>query len=122
MERELIDFCEAWDQAMVRNNAEEIGSYMHDDWICVGSNGRTSKGDFLAVISSGDLQHSVMITEDVQVNIYGNAGILTAQGVSAGTYKGQPFHMHEWQSNMFVKEQGKWSCVLTMLAPADKSG
>lgn len=119
MEQELLAFAKEWDKAMEQNNADEIGSYMHDNWICVGSDGRTTKAAFLASITSGDLTHHTMTTEKPQVKIYGDTGIITSTGVSAGEYKGTVFHLDEWQSSIFIKENGKWSCVLTMLTPAN---
>lgn len=88
MKQELFDFHTAWNKALERNDAAETGGFMHVDWVCVGADGRTSKADFLGSISSSDLKHSIMSTEDPEAKIYGNTGILTSRGVSAGVYKG----------------------------------
>lgn len=117
MKEELLHFAAAWDRAMESNDADNIASFMHDDWVCVGSTGRTTKADFIESIRSGDVQHTEMSTEDVVIQVYGQTAVLSSKGVSAGTYKEEPFRLYEWQTSVFVKKQDAWSCVLTMLTP-----
>lgn len=119
-ERSLIDFCNDWDIAMAGNNAEAIGSFMSDDWVCVGNNGITGKAAFLAFIASGDLEHTIMQSDELHVRIYGKTGIVTAKGTSAGNYKGEPFHLYEWSTNVFLFDNDRWQCVHTMLTSATK--
>jgi ketosteroid isomerase-like protein len=119
LEEELLQFSQAWDEAMVENDAIKIGSFMSDDWVIVGTEGGvTGKANFLRWIESDDLTHNRMDADDVRVKIYGNTGLLTSRGTSAGHYKGEPFNLYEWSSNVFVKSNGQWLCVLTMLTPA----
>jgi ketosteroid isomerase-like protein len=115
--RELLLVADEWDRAMVANDAEAIGSFMADDWTIIGSDGSVGdKARFLAFVRSGDLTHHTMTTEDANVRIYGDTAVITARGVSAGTYQGQPFHEVERSSSVFVKQSGRWRCVLTHLS------
>ena len=76
-EAELLAVVRDWDAAMIRNDAEEIGRYMAEDWILIGSDGRTiDRAAFLAVIESGELSHDVMESEDVQIRVYDSAAIV----------------------------------------------
>ena len=121
LEKELITFSNQWDAAMVTNNAGEIQKFMSDDWVIVSTEGGvTPKAGFMHSIMSGDLTHSRMDPEEIRVKIYGNTGVVTSRGTSAGTYKGQPFEFYEWQTSVFIMENEKWVCVLTMLSPAAK--
>ncbi len=116
-DRELLDTAAAWDRAMVLNDADEIGRFMADEWVIIGPDGmRTGRAAFLDQIRSGRLTHHTMTTEEASVNIYDTVGVLTARGVSAGHYDGHPFHETEVQSNVFVKRDGAWLCVLTHLS------
>ena len=47
-----------------------------------------------------------------------DAGIseATARGVSGGRYEGQPFREVERASSVFVRQEGRWQCVLTHLS------
>jgi ketosteroid isomerase-like protein len=118
MREELLQFATAWDKAMENNDADEIGAFMHEDWVCIGSNGPTTKSSFLDTIRSGVLQHSEMTMENPEIKIYENTGVLYSRGISAGTWQGQAFRLDEWQTSVFVKENGNWLCVCTMLTPA----
>ena len=115
---DLLDFANRWDQAMVSNDVEEIAKFMSDDWIIIGSDGITSKSSFLQLIASGALTHSRMDSDETNIRIYGNTAILVSRGTSAGTYKGTDFSLYESSTNVFIKTEGFWLCVLTMLTPS----
>jgi len=119
--QELLDFSKRWDEAMVGNDADEIGKFMSDDWTIVGSDGITSKSSFLEFISSGMLTHNRMDSDEANIRVYGDTGILVARGTSAGTYNGENFSLYEWSTSVFIKTEGKWRCVLTMITPANRS-
>ncbi|CAN5900424.1 hypothetical protein BH20GEM1_BH20GEM1_01520 [soil metagenome] len=39
-----------------------------------------------------------------------------ARGVSGGAYRNAPFFLIERSSNVFVRQEGRWRCVLTHLS------
>ena len=115
--RELIDVAHAWDRAMVTNDAAAIGAFMADDWVIVGSDGSVcDRATFLSLVESGTVTHDVMTSEDLRVRVYGDAAVVTASGVSAGMYQGQPFREVERSSSVFIRQSGRWRCVLTHLS------
>ena len=117
---ELAAIAAAWDRAMVSNDADAIGRFMADDWLIIGSDGGTAdKASFLEQVRSGRLMHDTMTTTDISVRRYGDVALLLATGVSAGTFDGQRFHEHERQSNVFVRTNQNWRCVLTHLSRID---
>jgi ketosteroid isomerase-like protein len=114
---DLIRVANDWDHAMVQNDAEEIGRYMADDWVIIGSNGSLcDKATFLDLIKSGTLSHDVMESHDVRIRVFGDAAVLTARGESGGKYQGQAFREVERVSCVFVRQGGRWLCVLTHLS------
>ena len=106
---------------MVSNNADEIGKFMSDDWKIVGPDGITSKSSFLQFVRSGILTHNRMDSDETNIDIYGDTAIIVSRGTSAGAYNGNSFSLYEWSTSVFIKTEGKWRCVITMLAPANKS-
>ena len=121
LKNELSQFGKDWDKAIEMNDVPAIAQFMSDDWVIIGTDGGiTSKNTFLGFISSGDLKHSKMDFEDLRIEIYNDTGVVTSRGTSSGTYKDQPFSFYEWSSNVFIRKDGKWQCVLTMLTPAKK--
>ena len=114
---ELIGVAHDWDRAMVGNDAEAIGRYMADDWVIIGPDGRAcDKVTFLKLVKSGALMHDEMTSEDFRIRVYGDTAVLSAHGVSGGTYQGQPFREIERSSSVFVRQAGQWRCVLTHLS------
>lgn len=117
-EHELMQLGRDWDKAIEANDVNEMGLYMDDSWVIVGSDGISSKEKFLDLVRSGDLQHNKMDFEDLRVEIYDNTAIITSKGTSAGTYKGMPFSSYEWTTSVFVRRENSWLCVLTMVTAA----
>jgi ketosteroid isomerase-like protein len=106
-----------WDRAMVENDADAIGRYMADDWTIVGSDGSLGdKATFLGLVKSGALSHDVMTTDDLHLRVYGDTAVTVARGVSGGMYRGRRFHEVERVSCVFVRQEGRWRCVLTHLS------
>jgi hypothetical protein len=62
-----------------------------------------------------------MDADETNISIYGNTGILLARGTSAGTYNGNDFSLYEWSTSVFIKIDGNWLCVSTMVTPANQS-
>ena len=117
VEEELIGVAHAWDRAMVANDPEAIGAYMADDWTIIGPDGSVGdKATFLELVRSGKLTHDVMESHDLKVRIYGDTAVVTARGVSGGQYQGESFYLVERASCVFVRQQGRWRCVLTHLS------
>lgn len=118
---ELKQLGRHWDKAIADNDAFEIGRFMADDWVMVGTEGGIiSKSNFIEHVKSGDLQHHMMDFEDIRVNVYENTGIVTSKGTSSGTFKGQPFSYYEWSTNVYIKNGEQWLSVHTMLTPAER--
>ena len=114
---ELMQLSQEWDRAMIGNDAEEIGRFMADGWVIVGSDGKViSKAAFLALVKSGMLSHNVMTTEEMDVRVYGDSAVTIARGVSGGAWQGQAFREVERVSCVFVRQEEQWRCVLTHLS------
>ncbi|HWN11144.1 MAG TPA: nuclear transport factor 2 family protein [Pyrinomonadaceae bacterium] len=117
VQEELIGVAHDWDRAMLANNPEEIGSYMADDWTMIGPDGSVSdKATFLELVRSGALTHDVMESHDAKVRVYGDTAVVLARGLSGGQFQGESFHLVERASCVFVRQQGRWRCVLTHLS------
>ncbi len=116
-ETEIVATVHAWDEAMISNDPAAIGKFMAEDWTIVGSDGSVNGRELLlSLIARGELTHDVMSSEDLIVRLYGDSAVVIAKGVSGGTFKGQPFREIERSSNVFVRRDGGWLCVLTHLS------
>jgi ketosteroid isomerase-like protein len=107
-----------WAMAIVSNNPESIGFFMADEWVIVGETGVVTKDRFLSLVASGDLTHEAMDGTVKTVRVYGDVAIVIGRGTNNGHFKGQPFSSDEWITDVYIRRDGRWKCVLTHLTPA----
>jgi ketosteroid isomerase-like protein len=116
MEEELLKLEEAFAQAIVSNDLEGIGRLVADDWIIIEPNGdMVDRRRFFEVIKSEALTHDMMESENFRVRVYGDSAVVTAVTRSKGKFMGQEFSTQERATDVFVKREGRWQCVLTHL-------
>jgi ketosteroid isomerase-like protein len=123
MTEHLIGMAGEWARAIVANDAAAIGRFMSDDWVIVSENGISERPHFLHLVESGDLTHSAMEMADgtARVRIYGDTAVLTGRVTNTAHYKGDEFHADEWTTDVFVKLNGEWKCVLSHITSAGKT-
>ena len=116
MEEEVLEVEKGFAEAIVRNDPEAIERFVTDDWIIINADGGIiDKARFLGVIKSGTLTHDVMESDDVRVRVYGDSAVVSALTRSKGKFMGQEFTTEERATDLFVKLNGQWRCVLTQL-------
>jgi ketosteroid isomerase-like protein len=115
-EEELLKLEEAFAEAIIKNDLEGIGRIVADDWIIIDPNGEIiDRTRFLEVIKSGALTHDTMESEDFRVRVYGDSAVVTAITSAKGKFMGQEFSTYERATDVFVKRDRRWQCVLTHL-------
>ena len=116
VEEELLKLEEAFAEGIVQNDLEVIGRLVADDWIIIDPNGEiVERTRFFEVIKSGALTHEMMESEDFRVRVYGDSAVVTGVTRSKGKFMGQQFSTQERGTDVFVKREGRWQCVLTHL-------
>jgi ketosteroid isomerase-like protein len=115
-EQELLTLEKAFAEAIVRNDLEGIGRFVTDDWIIIDPNGEiVDRARFFEVIKSGALAHDMMESEDFRVRVYGDSAVVIGVTRTKGKFMGQEFSTQERATDVFVKRDGRWQCVLTHL-------
>jgi ketosteroid isomerase-like protein len=116
MEEELLKLEKTFAEAIVKNDLEGISRLVSDDWIIIDPNGEiVDRARFFEVIKSGALTHDTMESEDFRVHVYGDSAVVTAITSAKGRFLGQEFSTRERATDVFVKREGRWQCVLTHL-------
>ena len=116
MQEEILRLEKEFSQAIVKNDAEAVGRFLADDWIIIDPDGGIiDRARFLGVIKSGALTHEMMESDDPRVRIYGNAAVVTAMTTTKGKFNGQVFNTQERATDVFMKQNGRWQCVLSHL-------
>jgi ketosteroid isomerase-like protein len=116
MEEEILQVEKGFADAIVKNDPEAIGRFVADDWIIIDADGGIiDRERFLGVIKSGALTHEMMESDDMRVRVYGDSAVVTALTRTKGKFMGQEFSTQERSTDVFVKRDGQWRCVLTQL-------
>src|SRR4029450_9379963 len=120
-EEELLKLEKAFAEAIVSNDLEAIGRLVTDDWIIIDSDGGiVDRTRFFEVIKSGALTHEMMESEDFRVRVYGDSAVVTGVTRTKGKFMGQEFSTQERVTDVFVKRDERWQCVLTHLTRCPK--
>jgi ketosteroid isomerase-like protein len=121
MEEELLKIEEEFAAAILKNDVENLGRLVADDWIIIDPNGEiVDRTRFFEVIKSGVLTHDMMESEDFRVRVYGDSAVVTGVTRTKGKFMGQEFSTQERATDVFVKSDGRWRCVLTHLTRFEK--
>jgi ketosteroid isomerase-like protein len=56
-----------------------------------------------------------MESEDFRIRVYGSSAVVTGLTRTKGKFMGQEFSTQERATDVFVKGDGRWQCVLTHL-------
>ncbi|MFD9846376.1 nuclear transport factor 2 family protein [Streptomyces parvus] len=115
----LTAIVDDWAAAIVANDAARIADFMADEWVIVSESGITEREAFLDHVRSGDLTHSAMeAVTPPRVRVHGETALVTARITNTAHYGGQRFDADEWTTDVFVRRDGHWRCVLSHITPA----
>lgn len=115
-EEELLKVEKEFADTIVNNDLERLGRVVSDDWVIIDPNGEiVDRARFFEVIKSGSLTHEIMESEDSRVRVYGDSAVVTAVTRTKGKFMGQEFSTQERATDVFVKRDGQWRCVVTHL-------
>jgi ketosteroid isomerase-like protein len=117
--RELEAVEEAFNRAVVSNDVAKISVCISEDWVLVTPEaGPVPRERFLQAVEQGILSHDSMSKDIGRVRVYGNVAVVTGRGRNTGMFKGAPISANEWVTDIYVKTDDRWICVLTHLTPA----
>ena len=114
IEAEILAMIARGDAILITNVPDDVAASMADDWVYVDGDGFTTKRELIGWIASGRLaHHSMTVIGEPRVAVHGDTAIVTARKASSGTWDGVPYAVEEWISDVFVRENGRWLCVLS---------
>lgn len=116
MQEEILKVEKEFGQAIVKNDPDAIAEFLAEDWIIIDPDGGIiDKERFLGVIRSGTLTHEVMDSDEIRARIHGDAATVTALTTTKGKFMGLQFTTRERATDVFVRENGRWLCVISQL-------
>ncbi|MEU3934200.1 nuclear transport factor 2 family protein [Streptomyces sp. NPDC029044] len=116
---QLARLARGWAEAIVSNDPARIAAFMADEWVIVSDSGIDPREKFLSLVESGALTHSAMdLRTDPRVRVYGDTAVVTGRVTNTAHYQGERHDADEWTTDVFVRRQGRWLCVLSHITPA----
>jgi ketosteroid isomerase-like protein len=116
---ELLATAEDWAAAIISNDPARIAGFMAEDWVIVSESGVSPRQEFLAAVASGELTHSAMeMVSEARVRVYGEMALVAGRVTNTAHHRGQRFDADEWTTDVFVRPDGRWFCVLSHITAA----
>lgn len=107
----------AWNHALEAKDANALNMLLANSLVSVDIDGSImGKGEFLASIKAPDYQPSQAVTEQSNVQMYGDAAVVVGVFRVKGMDKGRAYVHRERFVDTWIKINGTWQCVATTAA------
>ena len=104
----------AWNHALEAKDANALNMLLANTFVSIDIDGSvSSKSEFLASIKAPDYQPSQAVTEQSNVQVYGNVAVVVGTLRIKGTEKGKSYVRRERFVDTWIKLNGTWQCVAT---------
>ena len=95
--------------AVERNDSEEMGRILADDFVLVTGSGKSfTRADLLEEARSGRFQYERQVDSDQTVRVWGDTAAITALLWAKGSENGRPFEYHVWFTDTYVRTPTGW--------------
>jgi uncharacterized protein (TIGR02246 family) len=99
-------------QAQIHADAAALKRIYADDFLGVGPSGTVrTKPQVISDFTSGALKFQSIITDDVQVRVYGNVAVETGRSTMNGQDRGKAVPRDTRFTRVWVKQHGHWRLV-----------
>jgi ketosteroid isomerase-like protein len=111
-ESKLLILEHMWNEAQVSRDAAALDALVGSRFVNTEWDGQVSdKQHFLADIRDPLFKPTLLTIQDVRMNFFGDAAIVTGTYHAQGTYQGKTYdHMGRF-TDTWVQDGGKWQCV-----------
>lgn len=104
--------------AIVADDPTRIAPFMADEWVIVSESGIDPKEKFPSLVESGDLTHSAMDLRPPRARVHGETALVAGRVTNTARFRGERYDADEWTTDVFVKRDGRWLCLLSHITPA----
>ena len=111
-EGKLVALERMWNQAQVIRDSTAIASMIGDKFVNTEYDGEVSdRGKFLSDFGDPKFQPSIMSVDDLKVQFYSTAAVVTGSYHAKGTYGSKPYEHFGRFTDTWVFQEGRWLCV-----------
>ena len=113
VEREIARVEEDWANAYVRHDAAPLERILADEFITVGSNGKShNKAQDIEGLKADSATYEYSTPYDLEIRAYGAGAVVVGRTKEKGRYPSGTEFVSEYRwTDIFVKRQGRWQCV-----------
>jgi ketosteroid isomerase-like protein len=103
-----------WNRALEEKDVNALDMLFAKTMVSVDIDGSLqNKSEFLASIKAPDYQASQAVTEQSDIQVYGDTAVVVSVFRVKGVDKGKPYMHRERFVDTWVKSNGAWQCVAT---------
>jgi ketosteroid isomerase-like protein len=111
-ETKLLVLERMWNEAQVNRDAAALEALVSSRFINTEWDGEVStKQKFLADIKDPLFKPTGLTIQDVKMNFFGDAAIVTGTYHAQGAYQGKSYDHIGRFTDTWIQEDGKWECV-----------
>jgi Domain of unknown function (DUF4440) len=108
----LIVLERLWNEAQVNRDERALEGMIADSFVNTEWDGEVSeRGKFLADIKDPKFKPDLVAIQDLKVNLYQNAAVVTGVYHTKGSYSGKPYDHVGRFTDTWIFQEGKWECV-----------
>ena len=101
-----------WNEAQVNRDERALEGMIADSFVNTEWDGDISeRGKFLADIKDPKFKPDLVTIQNLKVNLYHNAGVVTGVYHTKGSYNGKPYDHLGRFTDTWIFQDGKWECV-----------
>jgi ketosteroid isomerase-like protein len=102
----------AWNQAEAKQEVKEVSSLLADSFVYTDYDGAfMHKAEYLKWIVAPEQKADHLYDEGLNVQVYGNAAVVTGIYRETGTNKGKPYVIRSRYTDTWIKRNVIWICV-----------
>jgi imidazolonepropionase-like amidohydrolase/ketosteroid isomerase-like protein len=108
--KQLRDLVRAWDEAIVKGDVAVMDRLLASEFAFVDG---LRRGAYLTSIKTKSAETYVesAVSNDIQVQVYGDTAIVTGVDTIKGKNRGQPYENKYLYLDVWVRRDGRWQCV-----------
>jgi len=116
-ESEIRRINQQWVNALVRGDTATLNSLMDEGCVFSYALEGDDRDQFIGDIGSGDLKVESLKRENVEIRIYGSAGVLVAFDTADWRYKGRHIRGYYRTMQVYAERDGVWQIVAVHASP-----
>ena len=99
---------------LVKRDTKALNELLAPEWKVILSDGSSlTREQLLMYLEGGKLTFSESAVDQLEVRVYGDAAVVNGVSASKGAWENNDFSARERFTDVLIRKDGKWRCVLS---------